>query len=76
MSSIFAGGPSEKLIDFSDLNNPSIITTKGYLKALILANFDNFISNKHSEKIKVNPDSNSISSFGEPINGDPKYTQV
>jgi hypothetical protein len=76
MSNIFAGGHSEKLIDFSKPDNPSTITTRGYLKALILANFDNFVINKHAERVTVNLDPDSIGSFGIPTNGDIKYKQA
>jgi hypothetical protein len=44
---------------------------QGYLKSLLLANFDNFILNKHSDKINLNYD--SINSFGNPSNGENKY---
>lgn len=44
---------------------------QGYLKGLLLANFDSFILNKHSDKITLNYD--SINSFGNPSNGENKY---
>lgn len=69
MSNIFNKSNPEKFINLSSTETKS--TAQGYLKALILANFDNFIINKHHDIIKVNSDSSN--SFGTPMNEKSKY---
>lgn len=69
MSDIFKKeSPEEHIRLYAESGHSKV---QGYLKSLLLANFDGFVLNKHSDKITLNYD--SINSFGNPSNGENKY---
>lgn len=59
-------------LDKYNIDTKGISVTSGYIRMLILTNFDKFISDKHGDVINVNPD--GINTFSPPSNNDFKYT--
>lgn len=57
--------------DIAIFDGNKITTSQAYVKSLVLANFDNFILDYHSDKVSVNLD--GVNSFGIPVNDKMKY---
>jgi hypothetical protein len=59
-------------LDKYSIDTKGISTTSGYIRMLILTNFDKLMSEKHGDVINVNPD--GMNTYAPPSNSEFKYT--